>query len=160
MPPLWFEQLNPLNVLLSAVALSAATVWTWGSGNTRVKRVLVGLTVFGLAAMLLSLAAGQGALLVRAFAMAAAFAVSLWTTHWVWRRKTRIASRPWWALLLGYAVLIGCAVHDTLLVTGPIAPIGPSYLFWGFTVLLVATAPAPTNASACCATCTMAWAHN
>jgi signal transduction histidine kinase len=72
--------------------------------------------------------------------MASAFAVSLWTLAWVARRKSGIASHAWWALMVGYGVLISCAVHDAMLVTGPIAPTGPTYLFWGFTVLLVAFA--------------------
>ena len=138
MPALWFEQLNPLNIMLTAAALAAATVWTWaGNHNPRVWRALLAMSALSAGALVVSTALGQGALAARALTQLMAFITVLWTIGWVWRRKDHIALRHWGALLLGYAAMMGCALHDIMLVTGPIAPTGPSYLFWGFSVLLV-----------------------
>ena len=141
MPPLWFEQFNPLNIMLTSAALAAATVWTWaGSNNPRVWRALLGMSALSTTALLITTLWGQGALAARALAQLFSFVMVLWTIVWVWRRKTHIAPRHRRALLAGYIALMACALHDIMLVTGPIAPTGPTYLFWGFTVLLVAFA--------------------
>jgi signal transduction histidine kinase len=138
MPALWFEQLNPLNIMLTAAALAAATVWTWaGHLNPRVWRALVGMSALSAIALTATTALGQGALAARTLTQLMAFFTVVWTMAWVWQRTEHIALRHWRALLLGYSAMMACAVHDIMLVTGPIAPTGPSYLFWGFSVLLV-----------------------
>ena len=149
MPPLLFEQLNPLNILLTAVALCAATLSTMvprdraSAASAKPdwrrlpRRVLVVMVVTGCVGFALAQALGQGALLARAYAQACAAGLSLWTLWWLWSGRLRMVGWHRVGAICGYIGLVGSAAHDMFLVTGTIPATGPSYLFWGFTVLLV-----------------------
>lgn len=149
MPPMWFEQLNPFNILLTALALCAATLSTMAQRDRAgaaaatpdwrrlPRRVLLAMLVTGCAGFLVAQLMGQGALLARAYAQACAAGLSLWTLWWLWTRRLRLNRWHRVGAICGYLVLIGSAAHDMWLVTGTIPATGPSYLFWGFTLLLV-----------------------
>ncbi len=148
-PPMWFEQFNPLNVMLTALAMCAATLSTivvrkqdfarGGLPDWRrtPRRVMVFMLVSGCLAFVLAQALGSGAWLARGYAQLCALLLSLWTLWWVWSGQLRMGRWHRAGLIGGYLLLIGSAVHDMGLVTGHIPPTGPSYLFWGFVVLLV-----------------------
>jgi signal transduction histidine kinase len=148
-PPMWFEQFNPLNVLLTALAMCAATLSTivvrkQSFERGRVtdwrrtpRRVMVFMLVSGCAAFVVAEAVGSGAWFARAYAQLCALLLSLWTLWWVWSGRLRMGRWHRAGILAGYLGLVGCAVHDMGIVTGHISPTGPSYLFWGFVALLV-----------------------
>ncbi len=148
-PPMWFEQFNPLNIMLTALAMCAATLSTivvrkqdfargrlpdWRSTP---RRVMVFMLVSGCAAFVAAELTGTGAWLARGYAQLCALLLSLWTLWWVWSGQLRMGRWHRVGLIAGYLMLVGSAVHDMALVSGHLPPTGPSYLFWGFVVLLV-----------------------
>ena len=150
LPPMWFEQFNPYNILLTAITLCAATLGNElqqrrpanaplapADWRRRPRQALLFAFVSATLAVTFSVLTGHGAMLARAYAQAWAAGLSLATIWWVWTGKVRLARRHRLATILAYVGLIGCAVHDMALVTGHIDPGGPSYLFWGFTLVLV-----------------------
>ena len=150
LPPMWFEQFNPYNILLTAITLCAATLGNelqlrrpaqapsaepdW---RRRPRQALLFAFVSATLLIVLSVLTEHGAMLARAYAQMWAAGLSLATIWWVWTGKIRLAWRHRLATILAYVGLIGSAVHDMALVTGHIDPAGPSYLFWGFTLVLV-----------------------
>ncbi len=149
LPPIWFEQLNPFNILLTAVALCAATLASMlrpvaNSVSTvpvdwrRRARQALGVAVASSAAALaLSVWLDGGAMLARAYTQSWALGLSIATIWWIWSGRIRLARLHRFTTISAYLGLIAAAAHDMALVTGSIAPTGPSYLFWGFTVVLV-----------------------
>lgn len=145
LPPMWFEQLNAYNVLLTALCLCAATLATMaprpdaGAPDWRRRPRQVLLFVFASSSCIFLVAQwlGQGAMLARAYAQGWALTLALATIWWIWVGRMRLVWGYRVAAIAAYVGLIACAVHDMGLVTGTISPTGPSYLFWGFTVVLV-----------------------
>lgn len=150
LPPIWFEQLNPFNILLTAVALCAATLATMvprgaasvtgtpGSDWRRRTRIaLVFAVASSVLAIVLSIVVDSGAILARSYAQLWALGLSLTTIWWLWRGRIALPRLSRIAIIGAYAGLIACAAHDMALVFGGIGPTGPSYLFWGFTVVLL-----------------------
>lgn len=146
LPPLWFEQLNAYNILLTAIALCAATLAVPmgrpasrpdAAWRRRPHQALGFALASGTLAVLLSVLLDGGSMLARAYVQLWALGLSLATIRWIW--LGRIVLRPLYryAAVAAYAGLIACAVHDMALVFGTIDPSGPSYLFWGFIVVLV-----------------------
>ncbi len=148
LPPMWFEQLNAYNILLTAVCLCAATLATMAprphaqtpaAADWRIwpRRTLLFVFVSSSCIFLTAQALGQGALLARAYAQTWSLALALATIWWLWSGRMRLVWGYRAAAIAAYVGLIACAAHDMGLVTGSIPPTGPSYLFWGFTVVLV-----------------------
>lgn len=151
LPAIWFEQLNPFNILLTAVALCAATlatmaprgatVSTSASGATdwrrRPRKALVFAVASSALAIVLSVVVDSGAMLARAYAQLWALGLSLATIWWIWSGRIALPRLYRYATIGAYMGLIACAAHDMALVFGGIGPTGPSYLFWGFAVVLL-----------------------
>lgn len=150
LPPIWFEQLNAFNILLTAVALCAATLATMApraaaapgtaiasDWRRQPRRALVFALVSSALAIVVGILAGAGAMLARSYAQLWALCLSLATIWWIWRG--RIPMQPLYrrATIGAYVGLIACAAHDMALVYGGVAATGPSYLFWGFAVVLL-----------------------
>jgi len=97
--------------------------------------------VFAVASSALAIVLGVlvdgGAMLVRGYAQLWALGLSLVTIWWIWRGRIPLPRLHRYAMIGSYVGLIGCAGHDMALVFGGVAPTGPSYLFWGFTVVLL-----------------------
>ena len=149
MPPLWFEQFNPYNIFLTAITLCAATLDNEmqrrhnapSSARTDWRvwphRALWFAFISTTLVLVLSIWLDRGAMLARAYAQIWAAGLSLATIAWLWTGRVRLTPRQRIATIGAYFVLIGSALHDMALVTGHIDPSGPSYLFWGFTLVLV-----------------------
>lgn len=149
MPPLWFEQFNPYNIFLTAITLCAATLDNEMQRRSAAPAIsgtdwrvwphrALWFAFFSTTLMLaLSIWLDRGTLLARSYAQAWAAGLSLATIVWLWAGKVRLTPRQRAATIGAYCVLIGTAVHDMALVTGHIDPSGPSYIFWGFTLVLV-----------------------
>ncbi len=150
LPPIWYEQLNPFNILLTAVALCAATLATRAPGGAgsavplapadwrrRPRMALVFAVASSAVAIGLSAWMGSGAMLARGYAQLWALGLSLATIWWIWRNRIPLPRLYRLATVGAYAGLIACAAHDMALVFGALAPSSPSYLFWGFTVVLL-----------------------
>jgi signal transduction histidine kinase len=147
--PIWFEQFNPFNILLTAVALFAATLTTiaqrsptsaaptYRDWRRRPRWILMFAIVSSSLALALSVLFESGAMLARGYAQAWALGLSLATIWWIWSERIWLSPLHRYATIAAYAGLIACAAHDMALVTGTIASTRPSYLFWGFTVVLV-----------------------
>ncbi|MCW5631512.1 MAG: hypothetical protein KIT47_21765 [Rhodoferax sp.] len=150
LPPIWYEQLNPFNILLTAVALCAATLATLAPGGAgaadarapadwrhRPRMALVFAVASSAVAIGLSAWMGSGAMLARGYAQLWALGLSLATIWWIWRDRIPLPRLYRLATVGAYAGLIACAAHDMALVFGTLPPSSPSYLFWGFTVVLL-----------------------
>ncbi len=149
LPPIWFEQLNSFNILLTAVALCAATLATLVPRSTifsqprkpewrkRPRQALMFAIATGALAIVLSISLDSGAMLARAYNQAWALGLSLATIWWLWTGRVRLSPLYRWSAIAAYVGLIACAAHDMALVTGSIDSTSSSYLFWGFTVVLV-----------------------
>ncbi len=154
LPPIWFEQLNPFNILLTAAALCAATLATMAPRPTatiaatdvqapdttwrrRPRLALVFAVASSALAIVLSVLMDSGAMLARSYAQLWALGLSLATIWWIWRGLIALPRVHRTATIAAYMGLIACAAHDMALVFGGVAPTSPSYLFWGFTVVLL-----------------------
>ncbi len=150
LPPLWFEQLNPYNILLTAITLCAAMLGkpmqkpppegTPADGpDWRLwpRRALLFAFVSATVLIAASAWSERGVWLARIYAQAWAAGFSLATIWWICSGRFQLPLRHRIAAISAYVVLIGCAMHDMGLVTGHLDPTGPSYLFWGFTLVLV-----------------------
>jgi len=148
--PIWFEQLNPFNILLTAVALCAATLTiivqrspagaapTYGDDWRRRPRwILIFAIVSSSLALALSVLFDSGAMLARGYAQAWALGLLLATIWWIGSERIWLSPLHRCATIAAYVGLIATAAHDMALVTGTIAPTGLSYLFWGFTAVLL-----------------------
>ncbi len=149
MPPLWFEQFNPYNIFLTAITLCAATLDnemqrrndapspTGSDWRMWPHRALWFAFISTTLVLVLSIWLDRGAMLARAYAQVWAAGLSLATIVWLWTGKVRLTPRQRMATIGAYFVLIGSAVHDMAMVTGHIDPSGPTFLFWGFALVLV-----------------------
>ncbi len=148
LPPMWFEQLNAYNVLLTALCLCAATLSTMAprpgartlaapDWRLRPRQIMLFVFASSSSIFLVVQLLGRGALLARAYAQGWALLLAMATIWWLWTGRMRLFWAYRAAAITAYVGLIACAVHDMGLVTGTISPTGPSYLFWGFTIVLV-----------------------
>jgi signal transduction histidine kinase len=134
--PIAFEQFNPLNVLLASAALAASVSFLLG-GLTRRRTMRL---LAAVAACVLALAAagwaGTGAAAARALCLATGFGIIVSAIVWVWRGRSDLPRWHVMTLVGGLGALLGCAVHDLMVVSGTLPPSEPSYVFWGFVFLL------------------------
>ena len=134
--PVAFEQFNPINVLLASAAIAASIAHILGGLQ---RRAALRLTVaVALCVLALGVAGwlGTGAAAARALSLATGFGIISWLIVWVWRARSRLARWHVGTLIAGLAALLGCAVHDLMVVAGTLPPSEPSYVFWGFVFLL------------------------
>lgn len=138
--PVVFELFNPLSVMLTSAAFSLSVMYLLDNLSRSDKLVYLSVAGCSLAAVLLSIMAGRHAALARAFCLLASFGFVFWVFWRIWLARARILSSTALTLVIGLLTLIGCAVHDIMIVLGVIGPQSPSYLFWGFVVLLIGLA--------------------
>lgn len=136
-PPLLFEQFNPLNVLLASAAVCASVLSLLGAMRPASRRWLAGATAACVVALLLAALAGRGWALARALCLATGFAMISSLVVAVLRERAQLARWRTVTLLVALLGLLGCAVHDLLVVAGAFGPDEPSYVFWGFVVMLI-----------------------
>lgn len=136
-PALWFEQLNPLNVLITAVALATSTLYFLGHPTPRQLRIVLGVAVAGFSAFALAAMLGSGAAHARVMALVLSYGITLWLMLQIWRCRRTLAAWRTALLLLGLVSVLACAGHDLLIVSGHLASTVPSYLFWGFEAVLL-----------------------
>ncbi|MGE4240111.1 sensor histidine kinase [Ramlibacter sp.] len=136
---LWFEQFNPLNILLSAAAVTASVLSLVEALDRRRGLWLAGATA-ALGALLLATTlagAGTGGLAARLLCFGGGFAMLSSLLVVVWRRRALL---PRWhvaAILAAIGGLLLCAVHDMCIVAGLVPPDSQSYVFWGFAIMPV-----------------------
>ena len=140
LPPLLFEQINPFTVSLFAVSCIQTTLLLLGKQTRQRHRAMMGAGLGFTAAFMLTLAIGQGALLIRAMSylfglvMLATMPFVLWSGREVLGR--------WRAGLmgLGFAALFGASFNDVMIVVGVLPPHRTSFILLGFTTVLLAYA--------------------
>ncbi len=137
LPPALFEQLNPLQVMLTAAALAASLLALLGVEAPRPRHWLWGTALACVLAMACTTLAERGTALTRALNFFAGFSMVCASLALVWRRRAQLARWHLAVFLAGFAGLVGCAFHDLLMVSGGVRPDSPSYVFWGFVVLLL-----------------------
>lgn len=135
--PMTFEQFNSLNVLLTSSALSVSIFHLLGGMRRYEMHAMRGALVLGSAGFAMAAALSQGAAAARALSLFLPFCMVTWLLLRVWR--ARAAGMRWRnaTLVAGLAFLLSCGAHDLLLLGGVLTPVSPSYLFWGFVVLLL-----------------------
>ncbi|MEO5671222.1 MAG: ATP-binding protein [Ramlibacter sp.] len=138
--PLAFEQFNSLNVLLTSGALSAAVLHLFG-GIRRAEHAALAWGIGACLALYTASAYAQaGSTAVRALCLGASFVMVAWLLCRAWHGRANWRRSHMAILAAGLATLLACGVHDVLLLTGRLEPDAPSYLFWGFVVLLTGMA--------------------
>ena len=125
-----------INNYTSSGALSVAVLHLLGGISRRERLTLLWATGVCAALYLAALWAGQSSLAVRALCLLTSFCMIGWLMWRVWCARAQRAHWHSVALFGGLLALHGCGVHDILLLTGRLAPDNPSYIFWGFFVLL------------------------
>lgn len=135
--PLAYEQFNSLNMLLACGALAASILHMLGTLGKRERLALQVAVAVCASAFVIGLWAGRGSSLVRALCLLGSFVMVCWLLASVWR--SRATQTGWHSIILasGLAGLIAVAVHDLMLLGGVLAPHKPSYIFWGFVVMLM-----------------------
>jgi signal transduction histidine kinase len=136
-PALWFEQLNPLNVLITALALATSTLYFLGRPTPRQLCVVLSVAVVGLGAFALTAVLGVGAVYARVMSLLLSYGITLWLMLQIWRCRRKLTAWRTALLLLGLVAVLACAGHDLLIVSGHLAATVPSYLFWGFEAVLL-----------------------
>lgn len=135
--PLLYEQLNPINALLAAVAIVSAVLHLLRPVNADHVKALVGSTLFSLACFPAAWLAGRGAAGARSLAQALGSAIICWLGVEIWRRRARMPRRQFAALMLCLGALLACLAHDLAVVAGLLPPTSDAYVFWGFVVVLM-----------------------
>ena len=136
-PPMLFEQFNPLNVLLASAAIAASVLSLLEAMHASTRRWLWGATGACLLALGVAALAGRGATVARALCLATSFAMIGAVLVAVVRRRAQLARWQMATLFLALGGLIVCAAHDLMVVFGVLGPDAPSWVFWGFVVMLI-----------------------
>lgn len=135
--PIVFEQINAINALLAAMMVTLAALHLLRGERQRQRRVIwagTGLIfmMFGLAGVL-----GQGALLARSAAQVGGVGLVVWLGLQIVRQRAAVATRHVLGMLACLLTVLGCVLHDLLIVAGVLPATTDPYLFWGFVVVLV-----------------------
>ena len=134
--PLAYKQFNSLNVLLACGALATSILHMLGSLGKRERLVLQVAVAVCVSAFVVVTWAGRGAGLVRALCLLGSFVMVCWLLLRVWRSRAEQTRSHSIILVSALTGLIAVAIHDLMLLGGALAPHEPSYLFWGFVVML------------------------
>lgn len=135
--PMVYEQFNSLNILLSCAALATSILFMLGNLGKKGRRTLGVVVTFCVSIFIIASLAERGALLVRAFCLLGSLAMVCWLlTSVLFRRDTHTR---FYSIILTccLSILLGTAVHDLMLLLGRLPPDAPSYVFWGFVILLL-----------------------
>ena len=140
MDPTWFEQFNPLNVLLASMALTASVLSLLQLLTRARYRLLLGATGVCVLALVAATLAGRGGLQARSACQAVGFVMVTSLIPAVWRARSRLV--PWQApaFIATLVALLACALHDLLVVAGVLSVKGQAWVFWGFVVMLISFA--------------------
>nr|WP_319566190.1 ATP-binding protein [uncultured Rhodoferax sp.] len=140
LPPLLFEQLNPMTVSLFAVACYRTTLLIFDKDTPKARSGLLGIAVFFVTAFSLSLAIGWGALLIKALSFGFGLLILTLTHITIWRNRSILGSWRTASFMLGFFALEASGIHDVLAVAGQLSADRNSLILHGFTVLLIAYA--------------------
>jgi signal transduction histidine kinase len=132
-----FEQLNPFLILCFAVVAQAATLQLFSKLTARRQRWLLILWAIFSALFVAAELAQTGAMWLRAMVMVLGNLTLLFIVCqiWVWRRK--LESGRAGVLVVGYAVLLLCSLHDLGMVTGMVPATRGTQIPWGFAALVL-----------------------
>ena len=140
--PLTFEQLNPINALLSVVLVTLAALHLL-RGERRCQRAVIwGGTLVLLAGFVLAAVLGQGAMLIRSATQVLGLCMTVWLGFEILRQwrvsgAQRVARRHLAGMMAFLVTLLACGGHDLLIVAGVLPATSAPYIFWGFVVVLV-----------------------
>ncbi len=135
--PLLFEQFNPSMVLLTGALVTASVLSSLRTMTGRRGWALAAMVLLGFSAVGLSLALGAYARPVRMAVFAVAMLTLAALPRLLLARRRQLGRTQVLFLLAGYVLTLGGALHDIMLVTGPLTPDHWSFLTPGFTVLLL-----------------------
>lgn len=140
LPPLLFEQTNPFTVSLFAVSCIQTTLLLLGKQTPARHRALMGAGIGFIATFAITLAIGQGALLVRGLSYLFGLTMLATMPFLLWSGR-RVLGR-WRAglMALGFAALFGASFNDVLIVVGTLPPDRASFILLGFTTVMLAYA--------------------
>ena len=141
-PPLLMEQLNPLFAMLTGVCLIASLMSTLKIMTRRRAIVLFALALCTIAGLALAHLLGHGARPVRLAVFLVAMLMLAALPLLVWRYGQHLGKSYRGLLAFGFTMALAGAIHDIMLVTGPIQPNHWSFIAPGFTVLLFCYAAA------------------
>jgi signal transduction histidine kinase len=140
LPPLIFEQINPLMVALFAVSCIQTTLLLLKRETPKIHRLLMATGVVFTAAFISTLLAGQGALAFRLVAFLFGLAMLAVMPFLIWSGRALLGHWQAGLMSLGFAALFGTSLNDMMIVLGTLAPDRTSYILIGFSVLLLAYA--------------------
>lgn len=135
--PLVFEQINAINALLAAVTVTLAALHLLRGERQRQRCIIWAGTGLILLAFGLAGGLGHGALLARSAAQVAGVGLVLWLGFEIVRQWRAVATRHVLGMLACLVTVLGCVLHDLLIVAGVLPATADPYVFWGFVVVLV-----------------------
>lgn len=140
LPPLLFEQINPFTVSLFAVSCIQTTLLLLGMQTRQRHRALMGAGIGFTATFALTLALGQGALLVRGLSYLFGLTMLGTMPFVLWSGRDVLGRWRAGLMALGFAALFGASLNDVLIVVGTLPPDRTSFILLGFTTVLLAYA--------------------
>lgn len=140
LPPLLFEQINPFTVSLFAVSCIQTTLLLLGKQTRQRHRALMGAGLGFTVTFALTLAAGQGALLVRGLSYLFGLTMLGTMPFVLWSGRNVLGHWRAGLMALGFAALFGASLNDVLIVVGTLPPDRTSFILLGFTTVLLAYA--------------------
>lgn len=140
LPPLLFEQINPFTVSLFAVSCIQTTLLLLGKQTRARHRALMGAGIGFTVTFALTLAVGQGALLVRGLSYLFGLTMLGTMPFVLWSGRDVLGRWRAGLMALGFAALFGASLNDVLIVAGTLPPDRTSFILLGFTTVLLAYA--------------------
>lgn len=140
LPPLLFEQINPFTVSLFAVSCIQTTLLLLGKQTQARHRALMGAGIGFTVTFALTLALGQGALLVRGLSYLFGLTMLGTMPFVLWSGRDVLGRWRAGLMALGFAALFGASLNDVLIVVGTLPPDRTSFILLGFTTVLLAYA--------------------
>lgn len=134
--PLSFESINPWAIFMTCAGTSASALYSLGAMSAWRGRMLAGMAATISLGFVLSISLQAGGFLIRSLAFVGGFALIIPVTYLLWQQR-RQSQRTAPLLLIGYATLLVCAIHDIGMVIGYVPPDHWSLNSLGFTVMLL-----------------------
>ena len=137
--PLAYESINPFTIFLTCAGTSASAFYSLGVMTVWRGRSMALLALFVSAGFVLANLSEVGGFLMRGLAYLAAFIlIAMVVTLLLMRRHPSRGKESIGLILLGYAALMACALHDIGMVIGYVSPDHWSLNSLGFTAMLLA----------------------
>ena len=138
LPARWFELLNPLLVLCTAVCVALTCLCMVAVPARNAARFFAIVVAAAFALFVVAGRGGPGMALSIAGCLLVGYFVLLWLLWWLWAQRAALGRVRCVALIVSVLALVAAGAHDLLMLYRVVVPSSHPYaLFWGFAVLLL-----------------------